>query len=674
MTDPRARLEQAFAAQRAGAVDAALADYDAILRDDPACADALHLSALILFERGDRPEALARIDRAVAITPQAPVFHSNRGQMLARAGDPAAALAAYDAALAIAPLDPAATLGKAQALLDLGRVAEAIDDLAFVADLDPRLTALYGSALLEGGRAAEALPVLNKAVHLRPFNALGYARRGVALRVLGRLDQALADFERALDLDPGLRTARRNRAAIWGAHGRAAAAEAELRALLAENPDDALVLADLALVCDRACRLPDALALLDRALAVAPGRADLHANRASLRQRLGQFAEAGADLDAAIQAAPTAPGHWSNRASLHLILRDFDRALDDIDQALALAPDFPEAVANRALVRLTDGDYEGGFRDLEARWRLDHVAAYYASRLRLPAWNPSDPLARYLLVWWEQGFGDQIMCARFAAWLPAPVRVLLEAPPALARLFSESFSDNPRIQVVTVAGPETPPKAHDGAVAICSLPRLLGIGRDRLPGPGPYLTATVPRVAAMRAVLPPQARIALAWAGNPRAGISRHVGEDARRSLHLRQLLPLLAQAPGRFVSVQIGAGREQLADIPEALRPFDAAPLISDFADTAAVLACVDLVISIDSAVLHLAGAMGRSAWMLSRWDADWRWGHHDRASPWYPTLTGFYQPRPGDWEAVIEAVGYELAGWLGTAARDAPGGLLGT
>lgn len=328
--------------------------------------------------------------------------------------------------------------------------------------------------------------------------------------------------------------------------------------------------------------------------------------------------------------APDSAAAIAGLARCDVLCNRHRTALAGFRRAAALEPDVPAHRWNAALAALALGDW-AGWRDYEARWEFPGLAR----RLGAPRWSGAEPIAgRRLLLWAEQGFGDAIQFVRYAPMLAARgARITLEAPAALVRLFTRLAP--------TVEQSDAPP-AHELHCPLMSLPLAVGPAPDAA-----YLSAAPGEVAAWRARLAGLARrrIGLVWRGAARAGDAAGMRHDRNRSLPPALLAPLLALPGIAWISLQKPAD-------PAMMMKYDWTEELTDFAATAALIAALDLVIAVDTAVAHLAGALGRPVWLLSQWNADWRWTPEAAARPWYPAMRIFRQPRQGDWRPVVEAV----------------------
>ena len=619
---PEALFDAGVAAHRAGRLTEACAAYEAILARNPDHFDALHMLGVAVTQAGEPGRGADMIGRAIRMVPGAAAPHINLAMALGALGRHEEALASADRALELDASSPDAHTNRGNALLALGRADAGLAAHAQALALrpaDPQIRYNCAGALRALGRFDEAVACYDGALVLRPTYVEALTNRGEALIELGRLGDALASFDAALALRPTAE-AHRNRGAVL----------ARLR------------------------RLDEAIAEYDAALTADPASAQAHSDRASALNDLGRPAEALASADRAIALKPAFADAHNNRGVALFTLRRCAEARASYERALALDPDAPEPRVNRALARLLDGDLAAGFD--EYRWRWKAKGAYqHRPRTAYPEWE-GEPLAgRRLLVFTEQGFGDTLQFVRFVPPLAeAGAEVTLLVEPPMVRLLGASLPG------VTVTDQIAPGAPFDAQAAMLCLPRLTGgVTLETIPAATPYLVAD-PAVSARwsaRLAALPGRKIGLVWAGASRRDNPAASAIDARRSVRLDQLAPLAAAPDVQFVSLQVGEPAAEAQAAPPGLRLVDWTSELGDFADTAALVASLDLVITVDTSVAHLAGALGRPVWILSRFDGCWRWLEDRDDSPWYPTARLFRQQAPGDWTSAIDAVARALA-----------------
>jgi tetratricopeptide (TPR) repeat protein len=503
-----------------------------------------------------------------------------------------------------------------------------------------------GTALVGQGRAADAEACFRRALAVRPGLAEACFALALVLRDQGRLAEAETCFRQGLAGRPDDALARVSLGNLLCRQGRAAEAAACYRAALASRPECAEAYLNLGLLLLGLGLADEAAACCERAVALRPDLAVAHNGLGAAALAQGRLAAAEASLGQALALKPDFVDAHNNLGG---VLQASGRPAEAAAQyraALALRPDYALAHENLGMTLLALGDYVEGFREYE--WRQPPPAP------SVPPWDGGDPAGRTLLLVAEQGLGDTLQFIRYAPLVRARgARVIVACQPELVRLLASVSG----IDRVVALGEPWP--AADGWVALLSLPRLLGTTLDTVPAQVPYLAAGPRKVAAWAARLADCAglKVGLVWAGNPYPDLPRGQAVDRRRSLALGQLAPLAAVAGVTLVSLQKGAAAAQAQSPPPGLSLFDPMAGIADFADTAALVSALDLVIGVDTAVIHLAGALARPVWVLSRFDACWRWLAGRETSPWYPTLRLFRQPAPGAWEPVVGQVVAALA-----------------
>ncbi|HZB93642.1 MAG TPA: tetratricopeptide repeat protein [Stellaceae bacterium] len=641
--------------------EAALARYEAALALRPDFPEALSNRGVVLHHLGRFEAALASYEAALALRGDYADALDNRGTTLAALQRFAEALASHEAALALQPSRAETHYRRANALKALNRLDEALAGYDRALALRPDYAEALGNraaTFYALGRHAEAVVCWRRAAALRPDDAGIIANLAAALAEAGDFAAALAQYEALLALMPEDPAAQYGRAAALRDLGRFEEALAGFDAALRLRPDYAEALNERGNALYSLRRFESALASYDAALALRPDLADAHNNRANALRALGRSEAALASYDAALARTPLDARVLSNRGLLLHGMGRFDEALASYARAQAIDPGLASAHWNEALSRLLLGDFARGWEKYEWRWQTPDFAPERRQFSR-PLWLGREALAgRTILLHAEQGLGDTLQFCRYAPHLAAAgATILLGAPPPLVPLLHSLAG----LAWLGARGDALP--AFDFHCPLLSLPRACGTGLETIPAPIPYLHAAPERIAAIAPLLPPPAplRIGLVWSGR-----AAHPN-DRNRSLALERLDPLLALPGIAYVSLQ----RE--------LRPADAAALarrpaitplgehLGDFADTAAAVAALDLVVTVDTSVAHLAGAMGKRVWILLPYVPDWRWLLQREDSPWYPSARLFRQAAPGDWDAVIARVAAALSA-LACAARAGP------
>lgn len=576
-------------------------------RHDPADASALRQLAAAEVAGGNAEKAVATARRAVKAAPRDPDTHFLLALALRMAGREEAACSAYRAALGCDP-----------------RHVKSLNNL--------------GNLLAARGRLDEAETLLRRAAEADPYGPQAPNNLGLLLDRQGRTDEAERCFRAALALRSDYAQAHYNLGCLLGRQERYIQAADAFQAALASRPGFADAHDELGRCLLRLRRPAEAL---DHSLAAWEQLGDSatlpHDIGVALTE-LDRYDEAETWLRRAVERQPAAAESWVGLANLAVRRRDPKAALRLYDQAIAVAPEHGNAHFQRALVLLSQGEYARGWAEYEWRWRSMQPMA---RSLRQPAWRGDAPLAgRTILLHAEQGFGDTLQFGRYVPRVAeAGGRVVLEVPREVARL----YAGFPGVAEVVVQG-ETP-QDFDLHTPLLSLPLAFGTTIDTIPPPVPF--RAYPRAAGQRG----PARVGVAWAGN------RVHADDHRRSIPLRTFACLFATPGVEFIVLQkeLRPGDEALlAAIPAVS---DGVAAASDFADTAAVVAGLDLVISVDSSVAHLAATIGVPTWVLLPHTCDWRWDTGRADTPWYPSARLFRQPRVGAWDSVLADVAASLA-----------------
>jgi tetratricopeptide (TPR) repeat protein len=588
-----AGFRRALALHQESRLEEAALAYEEVLRRQPRHLQALTFLSTIAFARQDMERTLELTAKALEVDLYNPAIYLIRGHVQSSRRQHQAAAASYERATALKP------------------------DL-----VDAHL--YRGNALGELGLHLAAIESYDAALRLDPARAELHASRGLALYELRRYQECLEAFDAALALAPNF-------------------AEVHLSA--------ALALKDL-LKFDRA------LARLDRALEIRPDYALAHVNRGAVLSALERSDEALASYEAALAIDPCNLDALCNRGNLLGAAHRHEEALASFDRALAIRHDYPHAHFCKSLVCLVRGDWETGWGEFEWRFKSPHCATSREVRnFGRPQWRGEPIAGKTILLHCEQGLGDTLQFCRFAknvAELGA--HVLFESPAALATLLHGLSG----VAELFVRGQDLPP--FDFHCPLLSLPPALNTTVATVPADVPYLVADAGRRARWRARLGARTkpRVGLVWSGGFRPDQPELWVVNTRRNIPLAELAPL--RHPGiEYISLQ--KGREAEAELAEAIASgWDGPKLasftdeIQDFADTAALITELDLVISVDTSVAHLAGALGRPVWILNRFDTCWRWLLERRDTPWYPTALLYRQTRSGDWSEVIRRVRADL------------------
>ncbi|KVR70669.1 hypothetical protein WK21_00285 [Burkholderia cepacia] len=655
-------------------VPLALANYSAVLaglgREHDALArldEALAINPLhqrVLFQRAGLLAQLARYDEACAVydrllelTPGFADGYVKRSDMLRALGRAGDALADCDRAIALAGRTFDAMRARGLALRDLGRFRDAADSYGHSLALRPgSADALFlrGVAYLDLHDPEHALADFNAAIAASPTFVDAIFNSSVALEQLGRHEEALMRCDRALAIDPRHARSLANRGNAASHLGRFTDAVDSYARALEVEPGSTGVLCNYASALMRVARHDDAHEMCDRALALDPHYAPASFTRARVRLETHRYDDALDDLARVIAATPRDKLAHFHRGSALRALRRHDDALHAYAQAIDIDPDYALAHCMRAFLCLSIGDFEAGWAEYEWRWRdsqLDGSRRDFAQ----PRWTHGMPLdGQTILLYPEQGLGDTLQFCRYVPLVKAlGARVVVEAPVELKALFATLDG----VDVLVARGDPLPP--FDLHCPLLSLPLEFRTDLASIPARVPYLRADPERVEHWRTRLGAagRPRIGLVWSGNP-----LHLN-DRNRSITLADLLPLLDDRY-EWISLQ--------KVIRDEDRPvLDASPIrfvgdeLTDFAETAALTEAMDAVISVDTSVAHLAGALGRPLAVMLPHTPDFRWLLDRDDSPWYPGARLFRQPEGGQWAPVVERLRDALPALVAGASR---------
>ncbi len=654
---PPLLFDSGLAHHRAGRLTDAADCYAAVLEIDPGHADALNLSGILARQQGDleASEKLAR--RAIRHNAMAATYHHSLARTLAERGLVDEAMQSYRQALALNPLDPDSLQMLANLLSEANESSEAIELYQRLLTLAPEQTQLYlvisavyrtagdldsaiayarraverfphvgecyiylADCLAETKNAQEAVPVYRRGLELDPDNAPAHTRLGLVLHQANALQEARLCYLRALEIDPDIPDALSALGMITLGLGHPLLAEKLIRRALALNPDFLSANCNLGGVLERHGRYLEAVEYLRKALATDPHHVPTLANLGLTLGNMGDHAGAAACYELALEQEPEAPN----------------------------------VLFNLGLEYLMAGDFARGWPAYEARWR---TTIFLGKRpdFPQPLWHGDDIRGRTILIYAEQGLGDTLQFIRFIPLVALRgARVILQVQAPLLELLRGTPGADLVLSSDFVATDNDPAPLFDLHCPLMSLPVLLGIELNSIPPPLPFPCQPNASAGALAArINAPGLRVGLVWSGSP-----VHV-RDQQRSIPLAALATLFQLENVTFYSLQKGAATVQLEQLPSHQRPIDLNAQLLDFTHTAQVIRNLDLVITVDTAVCHLAGTLGKPVWILLPYVADWRWLMDRSDNPWYPNVRLFRQSAVNRWDDVVERVHEELC-WM--------------
>ena len=660
-------LPQAMQLHQQGRLREAAAVYDAIIATEPAHFNALHLRGVVALQAGDTQRGFEMVRQAVGLNPASAAAHNNLGNALKTLGRMEEALASYDQALALQPDYAEACNNRGLVLKGLNRLEAAVASFDQAIALRPDYADAHSNratALKEQDRLEEAVAGYDRALELRPgqatdrFNATHL--RGILALKAGEYERGIELIDQALLIDGTAAAAHNNRGNAFMLLQRQEEALASYDRALALKPDHAEALYNRGLMLNKLKRFEEAAASFDRVLALKPGYAEAHCNRGNALREMGRLEEALAGYVRALACKPDfALAHFNQGIALSE-LGLLEAAIASYEKAIACDPDHAEARGGKGMSLLALGRLAEGFEFYE--WRKNLTDPRRERAYPQPQWAGQRDLAgKTLFIHWEQGLGDTVQFCRFVPLArQSGARVVFAAQNVLLPLLQ------PLAAEVELLGGREEPASFDYHIPLLSLPGALGITMADLPRAIPYLAAEPARVAAWRERLGGHGfRIGICWQGSTNR-------IDRGRSPPLAAFQPLAAIPGVRLISLHKGSGEAQLEALPAGMavetlgEAFD--PPGAAFLDTAAVMQACDLVISSDTAVAHLAGAMGLPTWVALKQVPDWRWMLGREDSPWYPGMRLFRQQQAGDWAGVFARMAAALRPLVPAAGGAAP------
>ncbi len=519
---------------------------------------------------------------------------------------------------------------------EAGQTAEAERMCLQVLSMDVRhADALYvlGMIAYKTGRFPVATSMIRRAIAARPLQPYYHSNLGNALCAQGKFDEALPCFERALEIDPNHAEARFNLGNLLREQKKYDQAVACYQGALAVKPGYIDAMCNLGIVYGLQNKLELAAATYEHALTLTPDRTDLICNLADVFHTQGKASQAVLLFERALALKPDQYKACNCLCNACFDLGNLTQSIAWNRRSLAIKPDYDEALMNKSLLELLEGDYAAGWRDYEVHWKV-YKPRLFAQRL----WSGQPLDGARILLHAEQGLGDSLQFLRYVPMVVAAGgTVLLDVPATLRRLA-------PLTPGITLVNSDNPLPSFDFQSPLLSLPLAFGTTLETIPARVPYLF--VPDEALQKAATLPWPasglRVGLAWSGNP-----SHP-KNYLRSIPLPMLEPLLRIKGVHFYSLQMGPAVDELKAAQAPLT--DLAPLTGDMADTAAQMAHMDLIISIDTSIAHLAGALAKPLWVPLVRLPDWRWLLDREDSPWYPTARLFRQKNSGLWPPVVE------------------------
>ncbi len=557
---------------------------------------------------------------------------------------------------------------------------------------------MLGVLYAQSGSPSKGIPLIRQSLQVNPFQPLVFVHLGNCYQQLSMFDQALESYDRAIFLDAKLALAHHGRGNALAAKGRNNESLAAYDEALRQMPTLVQALVNRSIILSKNGDYARAIEGYDKAIALFPNYAEAHFNRGVALMSLDRFSEALSCCDRALELRPDYVAALVNRGyvldqmkdlagaivsyqkaigikpdevtaltnlgELHSRQAEFPAALEFFGRALALSPNDPLIINWRAYTHLLLGNYQQGWRDFESRFDNARCASYMERwPTRLPRWDGTAALdGKSILLYAEQGFGDTIQFCRYAPLIAARgARVTLEVPAILVPL----CEGLPGLERVVSSQVGATLKDFDFYCPLMSLPLAFNTTLDTIPATKAYFKAMPSRLALWKQALGPSSkpRIGFVWSGGERPNQPELRFVHSRRNVSL-SMLTELAETDCQLVSLQKGTTAEAelerfLNNEWQGVDCLNLAADLKDFADTAAVIEQLDLVISVDTSVAHLAGALGKPVWILNRFDTCWRWLWARDDSPWYSSVRLFRQSKLNDWESAVTQMFKSLKKW---------------
>jgi tetratricopeptide (TPR) repeat protein len=638
---------------QAGNLQLAEQIYLQVIQCDCAHADAHHLLGVLAYQTGRFDQAVLSIGRALALNPSAGIYHSNLGLVRQALGQMAEALASLREAVRLQPQSSDAHNALGDALRVLGNLNGAAEHCRLALRYRPDFPEAHnnlGNVLLEQGMDEVAVAHFHEAIRLRatfpePHNNLANAH----LRQ-GKADDAMTHCRVALRYRPDFAEAHDNLGTAHMYLGQTNEAIACFREALRLNPNFASAWGNLGNALARQENFEEAISCYQKANRLNPSDAKASNNLGNVFEWQNKLEEATRHYEQALLLEADCAETYSNLATVHMRQGQTDKAFAAFDRALDIDPKLSGARLNRAQLHLLLGDFEQGWPDWELRTsQSDEKGRHFTE----PRWDGSDLNGKTILLHAERGLGDTLQFIRYAPLVKARgVTVVVECQPELLPLLASVAG------IDQLVGSGSPLPSFDIQAPLLSLPGILHTQLSSIPASIPYLQAASELVKCWRAALTTGVgrsfKVGIAWQGN---AAYRY---DRQRSIPMKHF-GMLAQLGGvELISLQKGPAADQLATLKSQLPIVDLGRKLDEtagaFMDTAAVMMNIDLVITSDTAIAHLAGALGVPVWVALPLVPDWRWLLEREDSPWYPTMRLFRQRRPGRWEDVFERIAFEL------------------
>lgn len=638
--------------QTGNLVDASIL-YNKILEEQPDHFDTISLLSTLNLQTGNLDAACVLLKKSTELKPDNAIAHGNLGSALHASGRFQEAMYSYKRAIELKPDYAEAYYNLGSTLQACNMFDEAIVVYKLAIDLKPNDADIHnnlGNALRMSGKPDEALNSYKQASTLKPHNAETHCNLGAAFQELGNLDEAILNYKKAISLSPDNAKAHNNLGTAFKKQCRLEEAEKSYNRAIELNPDYAEAYNNLGNALRSLNRLDEAITSYRTAITIKPYYAEAHYNCGNVRKEQKKFEEAFVSYKRAITIKPDYAEAHNNLAITLQEQAKFIEAAECYSRAIELKQDYADAHFNKSLLLLLQGNFKDGWQEYE--WRLQ-TNGYTHRTFRQPRWDGTPLNGKTILIHTEQGFGDNI---QFVRYLPMVQelggRVVFECLPNLVNLLKNCAG----IDAIISKNPSGKlSEQFDVHSHLLSIPSILNTRFDTIPSNGPYITPDPTRVVEWRDRLEAHdnsIKIGLVWASSPEN--KELYLKKSCKLIHFEEISKFRNLS---FYSLQKGTSSAEILNAPKGMNIVDLNNELNDFVDTAAVIANLDLVISVDTSVAHLAGAIGKPVWTLLPFVPDWRWHLECNDSPWYPSMRLFRQTKLYDWDGVFDRVGKSLS-----------------
>ncbi len=631
-------LQKAQHCLNSGDAKAAALMAGQFLKACPENGEAWHLLGLALFHLKRMDDALAALNRAAVINPGSPLIRHNFGLVLLEAGRVDQAICQLGKAISLNPKFAEAHFNLGNAFMRMNRPQEAIPHYERAISYNPNhINALYnmGAALRECRHFPLAIKALQRLLNIKPDHRQGLFQLALTYQVSGNLNAAVENYQALLSTEPGFPGASYNLGVCYHEMSRFEDAIKCFRNAISINPGDARAFNYLGLSLEETGQTDEAAASYKTAIMLDNSLREAHSNLANILMNHGEYDQAINTYKESVSLDPVFFTGWYNLGNCFMELNRLDDAIDMYRTAIKIKPDFVEAHWNLSHALLKKGAYKEGFREYLWRWnRKDAPVLDFTA----PLWNKKPLKNGALLVHAEQGFGDAIQFIRYIPLLRRYAsRILLACDRSLIDLFSHNKIADHIIDKTKIKDFEGSCDAH---IPLLNLPSLFTDSLETIPSDIPYIAPDKSMADYFADIVTGEKylKIGLVWKGNP-----GHKN-DKNRSCLLDDLAPLLDVPQTRFFSLQKEGGTARFED-----KIIDLSKHLETFSHTAGAIHHLDLIITVDTSVAHLAGAMGRPVWLLLPYVPEWRWLLDTESTPWYPTMKLFRQHIRGDWSGPV-------------------------